>query len=103
MEQVNHPTHYQSNDRPECIDEIRKNLGVYGAVCFCLGNAHKYLYRAGAKDNNPAEQDINKADWYVSKAGEYLEDMRSMCCHTSALSFLETRYNKYVQEVCDRM
>lgn len=58
-EMVNHPDHYQGN-KFEVIDIIEDyNLG------FCMGNAIKYLLRAGKKDDEI--QDLNKALWYVQR------------------------------------
>lgn len=57
---VNHPPHY--NDHPsgiECIDIVEH-------MNFCVGNAIKYLWRAGLKSND-AIQDLEKANWYVSR------------------------------------
>ena len=58
-EMINHPDHYQGN-KFEVIDIIEDyNLG------FCMGNAIKYLLRAGKKDDEI--QDLNKALWYVQR------------------------------------
>lgn len=55
---VNHPAHYQSEGM-EVIDVIEAfNLG------FPLGNAVKYILRAGKKDNRL--QDLQKAAWYIN-------------------------------------
>lgn len=60
---VNHPQHYQSNGM-EVIDVIEAfSLG------FHLGNATKYILRAGRKTKN-ANEDIKKAIWYLNR---YLE------------------------------
>lgn len=55
------PTHYQ-NSLVECI-QISEHLG------FCLGNAIKYLWRAGLKhtDHKGIETDTNKAKWYIHR------------------------------------
>ena len=65
-EKVNHPSHYQREGKKECIEEIKEKYGDYITCIFCLTNAYKYLYRAGAKEGNSAEQDIAKAKWYVN-------------------------------------
>ena len=58
-EMVNHPEHYKGN-KFEVIDIIEDyDLG------FCMGNAIKYLLRAGKKDDEI--QDLNKALWYVQR------------------------------------
>ena len=56
---VNHPSYY--NNHPsgiECIEIVRHhNINV--------GNAIKYLWRCGLKDDNPAVQDLQKAIFYI--------------------------------------
>lgn len=58
---VNHPAHYGGADDPfEAIKVIRAwKLG------FCLGNAAKYIRRAGRKHGVPALEDLKKALWYI--------------------------------------
>lgn len=61
METVNHPSHYNSGGI-EVIDVIEDwGLG------FSLGNALKYICRAGRKTNDPTE-DLKKAQWYIRRA-----------------------------------
>lgn len=56
---INSPKHYTAGGI-EVIDVIEaKELGYH------LGNAVKYILRAGKKDN--AVQDLNKALWYVKR------------------------------------
>ena len=56
---VNHPSHY-TDGKIEVIDFIEdKNLG------FHLGNAVKYISRAGKKDPNKEIEDLEKAIWYT--------------------------------------
>lgn len=58
-EMVDHPSHYQGK-RFEVIDIIEDyELG------FNLGNAIKYILRAGHKD--AYEQDLKKAIWYLNR------------------------------------
>lgn len=54
---VNHPRHY--TDHPSGIECIQ----VTRHMTFNLGNAVKYLWRAGKKD--PTIQDLEKARWYI--------------------------------------
>lgn len=55
---VNHPAHYLAHPSGvECIT-IAQHLN------FCVGNAVKYLWRAGLKSPNPIE-DLKKARWYL--------------------------------------
>lgn len=56
---VNHPSHYTSDPSGiECIQITRHRN-------FNIGNAIKYLWRAGLKDGNSDIQDLQKAVWYI--------------------------------------
>lgn len=58
---INHPPHYNAHPSGvECID-IVEHFG------FNIGNAIKYLWRAGLKEGADAEQDLRKAAWYVER------------------------------------
>ena len=57
---VNHPKHYHKETGFEVIDVIEAwNLN------FSLGNAVKYISRAGYKDRDKSEEDLQKAIWYI--------------------------------------
>jgi len=58
---VNHPSYY-TDGNIEVIDFIEdKKLG------FCLGNAVKYIARAGKKDPAKEIEDLQKARWYIDR------------------------------------
>lgn len=58
---VNHPSHY-TDGGIETIDFIEgKQLG------FHLGNAVKYITRAGKKDPDKTIEDLEKAIWYIKR------------------------------------
>jgi hypothetical protein len=59
------PTHYKSHaSGVECI-QVTEHMN------FCLGNAMKYIWRAGLKDD--ALQDLEKAKWYIEREIERLK------------------------------
>lgn len=59
-DQVNKPAHYRSHPSGvECI-EITEHMN------FCLGNAVKYIWRAGLKTDDPIV-DLEKARWYIER------------------------------------
>lgn len=67
VDNVNHPSHYTSHPSGvECI-EITEHYD------FCVGNAIKYLWRAGLKqDADKTEldkelEDLKKAKWYIDR------------------------------------
>lgn len=71
---VNHPTHYNSNPSGvECITVIEH-------MTLNVGNAVKYLWRAGLKKDNLLRsndldkhiEDLEKAKWYIQREIERL-------------------------------
>jgi hypothetical protein len=59
------PQHYQSHPSGvECI-EVTQHCN------FCIGNAIKYLWRAGLKGD--AVEDLKKAAWYIDREIKRLE------------------------------
>lgn len=58
---VNHPYHYGGENSPY---EAIKVIDAWG-LGFSLGNAIKYICRAGKKENNSRLQDLEKAQWYL--------------------------------------
>lgn len=63
---VNHPTHYTSHPSGvECIEITRH-------CSFNIGNAIKYLWRAGLKHGNAVE-DLKKAVFYINDQIALLE------------------------------
>lgn len=63
---VNHPSYYTSHPSGiECIEITRY-------YCFSIGNAIKYLWRAGLKkemgleDKEKEVEDLRKAIWYIN-------------------------------------
>ena len=64
---VNHPSYY-TDGKIEVIEYIEdKKLG------YCLGNAIKYISRAGKKDPTKEIEDLRKADWYINRRIQELE------------------------------
>ncbi len=63
---VNSPPHY-TDGGIEAIDYIEAKLGPDGFRSYCVGNALKYISRAGKKAD--LKQDLSKAIWYLRRAG----------------------------------
>lgn len=57
---VNHPSHYTSH--PSGVEAI----SITRHHNFNVGNAIKYLWRAGLKDGNATTQDLRKAIFYIN-------------------------------------
>lgn len=75
---VNHPKHYTSHPSGiECIEVTRH-------YCFSIGNAIKYLWRAGLKadaslsDKEKEIEDLRKAMWYIEDRIKQLEDKKDI-------------------------
>lgn len=69
---VNHPKHYNSHPSGiECIEVTRH-------YCFSIGNAIKYLWRAGLKEDSSLSsrekeiEDLKKAIWYINDRIKFL-------------------------------
>jgi hypothetical protein len=60
-EQVNHPKHYNQGkfEVIEIIEDQQPN--------FHLGNAIKYICRAGKKNKDKTIEDLQKAIWYINR------------------------------------
>jgi hypothetical protein len=82
------PPHYaRAAEHPsgvECIEMTRH-------MPFCLGNAVKYLYRAGHKGS--AAEDYRKAAWYLRKQAEDAWQLEE-CTAENALPELQAWRNK---------
>ena len=64
---VNRPSHYNQGSI-ETIEAIEEwNLGYH------LGNALKYISRAGKKNKDKEVEDLNKAIWYINRKIKLLE------------------------------
>lgn len=68
---VDHPAYY-NNGNIEVIDYIKDQGWSKG---FCLGNAIKYISRAGLKDKDKEKEDIKKAIWYLNSYLQELYDL----------------------------
>lgn len=66
---VNHPPHYTSDKSGvECIEITRHRN-------FNVGNAIKYLWRAGIKDDAKQIEDLKKAIFYINDEINRLESL----------------------------
>jgi hypothetical protein len=66
MKDVINPPYYKTHPSGvECI-QVTEHMN------FCLGNAIKYIWRAGLKSRRKLE-DLKKAQWYLTREVERLE------------------------------
>lgn len=66
---VNHPLHYTSDPSGvECLEITRHRN-------FNVGNAIKYLWRAGLKDDSKTIEDLKKAVFYINDEIKRLQSL----------------------------
>ena len=68
VDQVNHPTHYTSDPSGVEAIEITRHRN------FNIGNAFKYLWRAGLKNEETHTEDLKKAIFYIQDEINRLEE-----------------------------
>jgi len=64
------PKHY--TDHPSGVECIT----ITEHMDFCVGNAIKYLWRAGRKPTTEELTDLKKARWYIDRKIKLLEKQR---------------------------
>lgn len=82
---VNHPNHY-TDGKYEVIDFIES----YNFP-FHIGNAVKYISRAGKKDEDKYIEDLKKAEWYILRWHNCLTDKGFTTGCTIAPAYLDNR------------
>ena len=70
MEMVNHPQHYGGEDNPYEVIKVIEATDMD----FHLGNAYKYIARAGKKGTDKEVQDLKKAIWYIERKIQLIQD-----------------------------
>jgi len=68
IDEINNPSHYTRLNGVECI-QVTENFN------FNLGNAIKYIWRAGHKVGQPPQKDLLKAKWYIERELQRLENV----------------------------
>lgn len=68
-EKIDHPAHYGGADNPF---EVIKIIEYYG-LGFHIGNALKYMLRAGKKEGETELDDLKKVRWYIDRKIQRLE------------------------------
>jgi hypothetical protein len=69
-EMVNHPNHYGGAENVYEAIKVIENWDLD----FHLGNTVKYISRAGKKDTDKELQDLKKAQWYLERRIQNLEN-----------------------------
>ena len=78
VDMVNHPLHYANGTKNfECFDIMKLIFNEDNVAMYCLINAFKYVWRAGAKGDETAnEEDLEKAKWYLD---HYTVPQKDIC------------------------
>lgn len=63
---VHHPAHYTSGPSCEHCGKTIECIVITEPLSFCLGNATKYIWRAGLKSAD-AVTDLAKSVWYLQR------------------------------------
>ena len=71
---ISHPKHY-GGDTPYEVIKVAEAWGLDKDAY--LFNALKYIGRSGKKDNNPVDQDLEKAVFYINRRIETIRNERS--------------------------
>lgn len=74
---VNHPSHYNQYKGFEVIDVCEQLGGPDGKSGFNLGNAFKYIARAGWKNPERRVEDLEKAAFYIQREIERLNQKKT--------------------------
>lgn len=90
---VNHPKHYLKKTGYEVINVIHAwKLG------FALGNAIKYIARAGKKDPEKLIEDLEKAIWYINWKIMILKGEKTLFKIKVTWSFEDTEFEELQYE-----
>ena len=66
MSDAINPDHYKTGD-VECIDAIQECMSSAAFKGYLKGNCMKYLWRYETKHSDRPVEDLQKAEWYLSK------------------------------------
>ena len=67
---INSPSHYTSSPSGMEFIVVAEHMN------FCIGNAVKYLWRAGLKGEGTNIEDLKKARWYIDREIARLEKVK---------------------------
>lgn len=85
VDMVNNPPHYKGLPKGLEVIDLTENMD------FCLGNTIKYIFRAGKKDPSKEIEDLEKAQYYLSRKIKILKEKKE---HNSPLKSLKTPKKK---------
>lgn len=67
LDMVNHPPHYTNGPRHSVCGSAIEVIDITEDFNFCLGNALKYIMRAGKKDPQKYVEDLEKSVFYINR------------------------------------
>lgn len=80
---INNPEYYGGSDNPY---EAIKIIEAW-SLNFCLGNALKYIVRAGKKDAKKRNEDLKKAIWYLNREIHKKVNKDGKCCKNRSCDY----------------
>jgi len=93
---VNNPSHYVEGRKYETFDVIRDwDLG------YCLGNAVKYISRAGRKVNST--MDIEKSMWYLQRYLDERSDTANKSTESIDSGSLDNKYSSIRKGLIEKL
>lgn len=93
---VNHPEHY-TDGKIEVIDFIEdKKLNYH------LGNAVKYICRAGKKDPAKEIEDLQKAAWYINREIQRLTAQKQRADRAEELRAVSVTFADDIRDALQR-
>jgi hypothetical protein len=73
---VDHPVHYGGSGNPYEVIKVIHEWKLH--TSFALGNAIKYIARAGHKSADTYLEDLQKARWYLEWEIERVQEMQRL-------------------------
>lgn len=67
LDMVNHPPHYTKGPKHSVCGSAIEVIDITEDFDFCLGNALKYIMRAGKKDPKKYVEDLEKSVFYINR------------------------------------
>lgn len=85
-DKINHPAHYTR------MSLTIEPIDLCELLPFCLGNACKYIMRAGFKEGESMIDDYKKAAWYLHRAIDSMQEGEDMLVIDAAAAHLARKF-----------
>ena len=95
-DKINHPSHYVN------AAVTLEPIELCQRLPFCIGNACKYLIRAGSKQGESEADDLKKARWYIERSLKTSPILESALKNGSATQYIASKFaeqNRYIKRL----